>query len=149
MGTYTNVADVKALLPKGVDVNETERPAQSDVDTFITRTESRVHVALNAGGVSTPLSAGDKFNVVALLVSQKVAHMVLVARGFTKDPDHDPMWDQWAKEFDDALDVMADGDFTTPTDGSGSAWSRTMNGPVDDGDPDSGINARFTRDMRL
>lgn len=138
MSTYCTLAQIQALLPKEIRVDETTEPTDDQVTSWITQVSARVDLALLDGGHTSPATDATQLSAFSLLAAQEIAWMVMY-RNNAATADH-----EWHKAFEAALVKLAAGDMAVSGNVVHAPSSRTMDA-VDEATADS-IEPKFSWD---
>jgi hypothetical protein len=105
---YFTIAEVEAILPKGVKIDDStaDPPKRADVASSIPNVTKQIDTAVVKGGGTAPLT-GNAAGTANLRGKREQAYQILVTRGVAKDPKHEPFWENWHTEFEEYLKDLA------------------------------------------
>lgn len=150
MADYTTIAAVRSCLPDGVKIDDVEAEILTEL---IGKVTNRVNVALSIGNVDLPVTDPDLLGDLDLLTRREVVYQRNAAHGVEVE-NANPMvngkftlWVGWHSEFEAALALMRDGEYTGLVGSDGGPESYTMNAEEDETDPS--IDPHFSRAQKF
>jgi hypothetical protein len=147
MADYYTIAQVEAILPKGIKIDDStsDPPTRANVTATIPDITKQIDDAATEGGETVPLT-GSKAGTASLRGRREHAWQIIAQRGLVYDKDRIPYWDKWHTEFEAYLVLLSGVEAAAAgvlTDSS-TPWGYTMDANTED--PSDSKNPSFTKD---
>lgn len=147
MADYTTTAKVAALLPAENKVDDsTTDPTLAQLSVWITQVSQTVDVAVVSSGGAVPISDTAYLGWLDLVCAKECAFLVMQVKGASEEKAS--LWQQYHKEFMDAIEAIKEGLLPgegTASVGGGSIRSYTMGAETS---TDASLQPLFTTDKR-